>query len=107
MNMSMDHTDHMGMDHMDAMDHMGMSEHHHGDHFRGMDALGDDSGGFAGHTTSGLAFLLLGTWFSYNTSLLWWRAKAAVPTNKGGLGRLRRWSRFSAPLVMRWGRLSL
>ena len=40
-NMSMDHTDHMGMDHMD---HMGMSEHHHGDHFRGMDAPGDDSG---------------------------------------------------------------
>ena len=32
-NMSMDHTDHMGM-----------SEHHHGDHFRGMDAPGDDSG---------------------------------------------------------------
>ena len=60
-NMSMDHTDHMGMDdmdhmdhmgmdhmddmdHMDHMDHMGMSEHHHGDHFRGMDAPGDDSG---------------------------------------------------------------
>ena len=44
MNMSMDHTDHMGMDDMDHMDHMGMSEHHHGDHFRGMDAPGDDSG---------------------------------------------------------------
>ena len=43
-NMSMDHTDHMGMDDMDHMDHMGMSEHHHGDHFRGMDAPGDDSG---------------------------------------------------------------
>ena len=43
-NLSMDHTDHMGMDHMDDMDHMGMSEHHHGDHFRGMDAPGDDSG---------------------------------------------------------------
>ena len=48
-NLSMDHTDHMGMDHMDHMgmdnmDHMGMSEHHHGDHFRGMDAPGDDSG---------------------------------------------------------------
>ena len=43
-NMSMDHTDHMGMDHMDDMDDMGMSEHHHGDHFRGMDAPGDDSG---------------------------------------------------------------
>ena len=41
-NMSMDHTDHM--DHMDHMDDMGMSEHHHGDHFRGMDAPGDDSG---------------------------------------------------------------
>ena len=40
-NMSMDHTDHMGMD---DMDDMGMSEHHHGDHFRGMDAPGDDSG---------------------------------------------------------------
>ena len=29
---------------MDHMDDMGMSEHHHGDHFRGMDAPGDDSG---------------------------------------------------------------
>ena len=44
MNMSMGHTDHMGMDDMDHMDDMGMSEHHHGDHFRGMDAPGDDSG---------------------------------------------------------------
>merc|ERR1719370_225069 len=56
---------------------MGMSGHQHGAHYRGMDGPGDESGGFAGHTTSGLAFFLLGSWFSYNTSLLWWRAKAA------------------------------
>jgi len=77
-------TDHVniteGGESMGEMD-LGVSisgeHHHHETHFRGMDMPGDDSGGFAGHTTSGLAFFLLGTWFSYNTSLLWWRAKAA------------------------------
>ena len=38
-------------------------------------AAGEESGGFLGHTCSGLAFLLLGCWLTYNTSLLWWRPR--------------------------------
>lgn len=34
-------------------------------------------GGFAGHTTSGLAFLLLGNWLAFNTSIAWWRSEAS------------------------------
>jgi len=32
--------------------------------------------GFAGHSASGLAFLLLGNWFAINTCLLWWRSQS-------------------------------
>jgi len=31
--------------------------------------------GFAGHSASGLAFLLLGNWFAINTCLVWWRSQ--------------------------------
>ena len=46
-------------------------------------AAGEESGGFLGHTCSGLAFLLLGSWLTYNTSLLWWRAREG---REGGQG---------------------
>jgi len=32
--------------------------------------------GFAGHSASGLAFLLLGNWFAINTCLVWWRSQS-------------------------------
>jgi len=32
--------------------------------------------GFAGHSASGLAFLLLGNWFAINTCFLWWRSQS-------------------------------
>ena len=48
---------------MDSMDHAMMGK--------------ETSGGFLGHTCSGLAFLLLGGWLSYHTASGWWRAKAS------------------------------
>lgn len=33
--------------------------------------------GFAGHSASGLAFLLLSNWFAINTCLHWWRSQTA------------------------------
>ena len=68
------------MDHQATMEstgeHQATMEPHHHHHHHQEDDLGQAWGGFAGHTSSGLAFLLLGNWFAYNTCLEWWRAEA-------------------------------